>query len=282
MADASHELRTPLTSVLTNLELLCDRLEGEDEEMVESALRSTRRMRRLVEDLLFLANADAGRESAHERVDLGNIVRDAASETAPLSTTHQVRVEAPAGIYVNGAADELHRLVVNLIQNAVTHTPDGTIVRVRLRRRDGAMRPGAGGAPSQVRTRCWRSPTTALASPPRCTTGCSSVSSARPGAGAASSGSGLGLAIVHAVTEAHGGSVKIGDSPDGGARIVDQDPDRRGPAGERRGAGQPGVLGEGASDLDHDGEHQRPPLQAVVDELRHVLVQVALEQRDLA
>ncbi|HEY0632923.1 MAG TPA: histidine kinase dimerization/phospho-acceptor domain-containing protein, partial [Thermoleophilaceae bacterium] len=60
VADASHELRTPLTSILANLEILASELEGEDAEMAGSALRSSRRMRRLVADLLLLARADAG------------------------------------------------------------------------------------------------------------------------------------------------------------------------------------------------------------------------------
>src|SRR6476660_1892602 len=59
VADASHELRTPLTSILANLELLQDRLEptgrrADEGEMIESALRSSRRMSRLVSDLLLL------------------------------------------------------------------------------------------------------------------------------------------------------------------------------------------------------------------------------------
>ena len=61
VADASHELRTPLTSVLANLELLEEVLTGEQREAAASALRSSRRMRRLVADLLLLARADAGR-----------------------------------------------------------------------------------------------------------------------------------------------------------------------------------------------------------------------------
>ncbi len=64
VADASHELRTPLTSVLANLELLEEVLEGEQREAAASALRSSRRMRRLVADLLLLARADAGRDHA--------------------------------------------------------------------------------------------------------------------------------------------------------------------------------------------------------------------------
>ncbi len=74
VADASHELRTPLTSVLANLELLQASLAGpghaEDREVVDSALRSSRRMSRLVSDLLLLARADAGRLAAHRRCDL--------------------------------------------------------------------------------------------------------------------------------------------------------------------------------------------------------------------
>ena len=64
VADASHELRTPLTSVLANLELLAEELEGEQAETAQAALRSTRRMRRLVGDLLLLARADAKRDPA--------------------------------------------------------------------------------------------------------------------------------------------------------------------------------------------------------------------------
>ncbi len=60
VADASHELRTPLTSVLANLELLADELAGEQRDAAESALRSTRRMRRLVADLLLLAARTPG------------------------------------------------------------------------------------------------------------------------------------------------------------------------------------------------------------------------------
>ena len=88
VADASHELRTPLTSVLANLELLQASLGGpgqaEDREVVDSALRSSRRMSRLVGDLLLLARADAGRLDKHRRCDLAEVAGDAAAEAAPL------------------------------------------------------------------------------------------------------------------------------------------------------------------------------------------------------
>ena len=97
VADASHELRTPLTSVLANLELLEEVLEGEQREAAASALRSSRRMRRLVADLLLLARADAGRITRHEPVDVASVVTEAAGELEPVSNGHDITVSAPSG-----------------------------------------------------------------------------------------------------------------------------------------------------------------------------------------
>jgi two-component system, OmpR family, sensor kinase len=134
VADASHELRTPLTSILANLELLEAELRGEDAEMVSSALRSSRRMRGLVSDLLLLARADAPRERVREAVDVGAIIRAAAGEAAPLAEGHDLIVDAPDGLLVDGWRDDLHRMVLNLIENAIRHTPLGSAVRVRAYR----------------------------------------------------------------------------------------------------------------------------------------------------
>src|SRR5215207_5436158 len=95
VADASHELRTPLTSVLANLELLEEVLEGEQREAAASALRSSRRMRRLVADLLLLARADAGRIAAHVPLDLSEVVAEAAGELEPVAGDHRISVSAP-------------------------------------------------------------------------------------------------------------------------------------------------------------------------------------------
>jgi two-component system OmpR family sensor kinase len=97
VADASHELRTPLTSILANLELLAAELEGEDAEIAGSALRSSRRMRRLVADLLLLARADAGRVARREPVNAGAVVREAAGEAAPLAEGHGLTVDVQPG-----------------------------------------------------------------------------------------------------------------------------------------------------------------------------------------
>ena len=140
VADASHELRTPLTSVLANLELLEETLDGEHREAAASALRSSRRMRRLVADLLLLARADAGREPPRRTVDLSSVVTDAASELEPVAGDHEISISAPAGLEIEGVQDELHRLVLNLMENALRHTDPGTAVEASVERSERAHR----------------------------------------------------------------------------------------------------------------------------------------------
>ena len=203
VADASHELRTPLTSILANLELLETSLGGEDREVAASALRSSQRMRRLVADLLLLARADAGRQAPREPVDLAVVIREAAGEAAPLAEHHELEVDAPEPVTVEGSADDLHRLVVNLIQNALVHTPPGTQVTVRLRNENGAelvVEDDGPGVPAELRHRLFERFVR--------------------GHGDTGGGSGLGLAIVRAVAETHGGSVELGEREEGGACFI--------------------------------------------------------------
>jgi signal transduction histidine kinase len=205
VADASHELRTPLTSILANLELLEAELEGEDREIAASALRSSQRMRRLVADLLLLARADAGRQAPRQPVDLAGVVREAAGEAAPLAERHELELDASGPVMVDGSADDLHRLALNLIQNALVHTPAGTRVCVRLRSEDddGALlevEDDGPGVPAELRHRLFERFVR--------------------GHGDTGGGSGLGLAIVRAVAETHGGSVELTEREGGGARFV--------------------------------------------------------------
>ena len=133
VADASHELRTPLTSVLANLELLTEELGGEQAETAEAALRSTRRMRRLVGDLLLLARADARRLPPRRPTDLGEVLVEAASELGPMADNHELSINAGPAV-VAGVRDELHRLVLNLLENSVRHTPPGTQIHASSER----------------------------------------------------------------------------------------------------------------------------------------------------
>jgi signal transduction histidine kinase len=207
VADASHELRTPLTSILANLELLSSQLEGEDADAARSALRSSRRMRRLVADLLLLARADAGRVHRREPIDLRTVVREAAAEVAPLTEDHELSLETGAEpLVVEGTGDELHRLALNLVQNSLVHTPAGTSVSMSARRsgHDAVIEvtdDGPGINP-ELRARVFD----------RFVRG--------EGDRSGTTGSGLGLAIVRAVAESHGGRVELHANDGGGARFV--------------------------------------------------------------
>jgi signal transduction histidine kinase len=203
IADISHELRTPLTSVLANLELLSVMLEGDERETAESALRSTKRMRRLVADLLLLARTDAGRVSARSPTDLASVVMDAAAELEPISEGHEITVEAEPAI-VEGARDELLRMASNLIANAIRHTPAGTEVHAAVSVHDGeaelAVTDDGPGVPPELAPHVFERFVR--------------------GGGDRAGSSGLGLAIVRAVAEAHGGSVRLETPEGGGARFV--------------------------------------------------------------
>jgi two-component system, OmpR family, sensor kinase len=211
VADASHELRTPLTSVLANLELLELELEGEQREAAASALRSSRRMRRLVADLLLLARADAGRVARHVPVDLSEVLTEAAGELEPVAGDHQISVDAPPGAELDGARDELHRLATNLLENALRHTDPGTAVEATVERRNGevvlSVEDDGPGIPPELRDKVFER--------------------FFRGAGDRSGSSGLGLSIVRAVAQSHDGTVTLEEPLDGrGARFVVRFPAR--------------------------------------------------------
>jgi two-component system, OmpR family, sensor kinase len=214
VADASHELRTPLTSILANLELLQEELGQPDgprdnaaaAEIADSALRSSQRMRRLVGDLLLLARADAGRREQPRPLDLGEVVREAAREATAIGGEHPLTLDLPDAsnrVVVEGARDDLHRMVLNLVENSFLHTPAGTPVVVSVRSGEDAVTLEVAdrgpGVPADRRERVFE----------RFARSAGDRSSV--------SGTGLGLAIVRAVAEAHGGAATVRDADGGGA-----------------------------------------------------------------
>ena len=110
--------------------------DAEEEEIVAGALGSSRRMRRLVADLLLLARADAGRTGPRRTCDLAAIAEAAVAEVRPLSDGHLLELDAEGPVAVEGNPDDLHRLVVNLVENGVRHTPAGCRVSVSVRASD--------------------------------------------------------------------------------------------------------------------------------------------------
>ena len=204
VADASHELRTPLTSVLANLELLEDSLHGPDREIAQSALRSTQRMRRLVADLLLLARSDVQQTARDQPTDLAQIVIAAAAELEPSSEDHIIELDVQPA-HLLGRPDDLQRIAINLIENAIRHTPPGTHIRASTRTlEDGrvelVVQDDGPGIPPEVRKNLFERFVR--------------------GRGETSGSFGLGLAIVQAVARGHGGSVAVSSRRGKGAKFT--------------------------------------------------------------
>ena len=161
-------------------------------------------MRRLVADLLLLARTDVGRVTRHEACDLAQIVVEAAAELGPVSADHDITLSVQPAL-VEASRDELHRLTINLLENALRHTPPGTKIDVETSSENGqvllVVADDGPGVPPELAS--------------------SLFERFVRGRGDRGGSFGLGLAIVKAVAESHGGSVALEPSRDGGgARFV--------------------------------------------------------------
>jgi two-component system OmpR family sensor kinase len=135
------------------------------------------------------------------------VVHEAAAEASPLAEAHDLTVDVRDPVSVEGSPDDLHRLVLNLLENALVHTPEGSHVQVTVRRDGDAavieVADDGPGIPADLREHIFDRFVRRDAD--------------RSGGG---SGSGLGLAIVRAVANAHGGTVELVANEPHGARFV--------------------------------------------------------------
>ncbi|HYM66974.1 MAG TPA: HAMP domain-containing sensor histidine kinase, partial [Patescibacteria group bacterium] len=141
-ADASHELRSPLTVIDTGIQMLRrhpDRKIGDYDDVLGSMQDESGRMGRLVSSLLTLARADT--EDAQlqlSEVDAADLVRAAVKDLEPLAAAKGCVIDAPAveKVVAQIDADRFKQLIVILVDNAVTHGPQGGRVEVSCLRRD--------------------------------------------------------------------------------------------------------------------------------------------------
>ena len=210
MADASHELRTPTAVLRTEADVILAQQHRSEEEYRASltVIRDAAgRLARIVDDLFALARVDAENVATRrERVYVEELVDDAMRMVRPLGDTRRVRVnlneavEAP----VNADADLLGRLLINLLDNAIKHSPEGGVVEVRMQRRDRVVDVGVidqgRGIPDEDRERVFQR-FVRLAED--------------DGTSGEGTGAGLGLAIARRIAEAHGGSLIVADSAPG-------------------------------------------------------------------
>jgi two-component system OmpR family sensor kinase len=201
VADASHELRTPL-SVIQGLTGLWRQGELRSGDAHDDAMRrigqDSARMARLVGDLLLLARLDEGRPFDRSTIDLEPLVRAAVLDVSETHPSRTITFEADPRVETDGDEVALRQVVINLVMNAVTHTPPTATVAVHVSGRSGQVvlavtdtGPGMDAeSVDHAFDRFWR----ADASRTR-------------------AGSGLGLSIVAGIVTAHGGVVRLDSDP---------------------------------------------------------------------
>ncbi|MBI5931423.1 MAG: HAMP domain-containing protein [Chloroflexi bacterium] len=134
VADVSHELRTPITAIQGNVELL--QRFGHDPASLKAIHSESQRMSRLVGDLLMLAQADVGHMPLIQtHVQLDSLLLEIYSQAKVLSKGHvRVIINELDQIHILGDPDRLKQLLMNLITNALAHTPEGGEIRLNMLR----------------------------------------------------------------------------------------------------------------------------------------------------
>ena len=208
MADVSHELKTPLTAMRGFIETLRMPEVALDTDRrnryFETIDRETRRLERIVKDLLDLARYEGGGIVLQPRVfDIERLFQNVAGRHERDAQTKGVTI----GLHVDAHADQIvadpdriEQAIENLVGNALRHTPAGGTVTLRATQVDGAARlsvsdTGAGIAPehlAHVFERFYKVDTSRAAE---------------------STGSGLGLSITKAIVERHGGTISVTSQP---------------------------------------------------------------------
>jgi signal transduction histidine kinase len=226
VAWVSHDLRTPIAGIRAMVEALDDGVIAHPDEVRQYHLRlvsEADRLARLVDDLFELSRIEADALALTlERVPLGEVVSDAVASAAVMADAKGVRLvgrmegDRGAGpgsgtgtgsLAVAGSAPELTRVVRNLLDNAIRHTPPGGVVEVAVGRYDGraevSVRDGCGGIPAEDLDRVFDLAYRGDAARTPAATG----------------GAGLGLAIARGFVEAHRGDIAVRNEP-GGCRFV--------------------------------------------------------------
>lgn len=201
IANASHELRTPIFSLGGFVELLEeeDPSPAEREEFVRTMRQQIERLTKLTTDLLDLSQLDAGAMvMAAGSVDLGELAREAAREFGPRAEAHGSRLQlrtAQRPVIAVADRDRVRQIIRILLDNALTHTPEGTEVSVTAnsssrRRAELIVSDQGPGIPQRVQGRIFE----------------------RFYTGDSSGGSGLGLAIASELAQRMDGRITISSS----------------------------------------------------------------------
>ncbi|PZR52073.1 two-component sensor histidine kinase [Xylanimonas oleitrophica] len=214
IANVSHELRTPVAALQAQLENMVDGVTEPTPASLELSLAQTERLTRLVTYLLDLSRVEAGASAlAVSEIAVGDFLEESAQALSMVDAAKNLRYVVdvtPPDLVLEADPERLRQIVVNLLQNAIRHSPqDGEVRLDAYPQGDDVVievsDDGPGIAPED-RDRIFE----------RFARG-SLPSHAQPGAGGptASGGTGIGLAIVRWAVDLHGGRVEVADSPSG-------------------------------------------------------------------
>ena len=214
MADASHELRTPVATTRTAASVALQqahRDEREYRETLEIVEQQAARLSRVVEDMFMLARADAGNYPVRTTpMYLDEVVDDVVRAARVVAKTRNVTIDSatvPSAAF-SGDEELMRRMIVNLLDNAVRHAPEGSTVRVELDETSGgyaiAVKDQGPGIPVEIRPHIFerfvRGDPSRRATP--------------------HDGAGLGLALARWIANAHGGDVVLARSSPAGSTFV--------------------------------------------------------------
>jgi len=203
VADASHELRTPLASIrgYSELSLRDKTLSDTSEQSLQRIQAQSLRMTGIVEDLLLLARLEEGQELVYGTSDVSRLIVEAVGDARAAGPDHKWSLDVDdEPVIIAGDTARLHQVFANLLANARTHTPAGTLVTASVSREgsEAVIRvhdDGPGIAPA-LQTELFE----------RFSRG--DTSRARQ-----TGGSGLGLSIARAIVDAHHGSISMRSVP---------------------------------------------------------------------
>jgi signal transduction histidine kinase len=209
VANVSHELRTPIGALQALLENVVDGVSEPDPETLRTMLAQTRRLGRLVTQLLDLSRLEAGEQPFDIRPFPVREVLENAAREARLHAPENVvfSIDAPAGLRAAGDPERIHQVVMNLVDNAVRYSPRPGRVALRASRSGHTVslevEDEGPGIPEDELERVFE----------RFYRG--------DGREADGGGAGLGLAIARWIVELHGGTIRAepGD-PHGGHMVV--------------------------------------------------------------
>ena len=207
MSDAlAHDIRSPITAVRGRLEqALMAEDPGKIKEPIAAAVEELDQLANLLTTSLDVAEARAGALRMHRtRFDLNQLIRSIVELYEP--SLHEraisIRLEAEQGIEIEADAGLFHRMLANILNNAVRHLPSGSAVDLSLHRQDGMawvkIEDNGPGFPPEVSARLFE----------------------KHVKGTSSTGHGLGLAFLHAVTMAHGGTIEGKNRAEGGTQLI--------------------------------------------------------------